>query len=389
MRGIGMKKWFILIGILAVLFIGGYFVLTFYAVKFIQPYLQKVIGPGFILEEMKVKATYLSAKGIKYEDPHSKQKFLQIEEVRIYPSLLSLFKKSIYIKEFTIIQPSFFFYRSREGAFAGPWMTMEKGKEEKEIFKKGEEKRGELFRFRIDRIRIEKGSIDFEDKKVEDPPAQIKLRELGFEIRDIRYPLTPLQSPIEFKGKMEGRTQGGSITLKGWIDVKTMDLETSLKIREIEVKTFEPYYRKRVTAEIDSGYINMESKITVKGKKINAPGELDLINLQVKEGSGMVLWIPSKTLVSLLEQKGHRIKVPFLVKGNMDNPQFNLWETFLTQIAIHLAEAFGIPIKVVGEALLQGTLKGEKGIVEELKSFEELFKRKKEEKKISVPKNLE
>ena len=377
-----MKKWFILIGILVVLFIGGYFVLTFYAVKLIQPRLQKVMRPGLTLEEMKIKTTYLSVRGIRYEDPHSKQRFLQIEEVRIYPSLLSLLKKSLHIKEFTLLGPSFSFYRSREGRIVGPWVTMEKESEGKEISEEEEEKKkGEPIQVQIDRIRIRKGSIDFEDGKVGEPPAQIKLRELDFEIRDIRYPLASLHSPIELEGKMRGGTQEGSISLKGWIDAKTMDMETSLKIREIEVKTFEPYYRKRVTAEIESGTMDMDSKIAVKEKRIDAPGELELINLHVKEGRGMVLWIPVETLVSLLEKKGHQVKAKFHVKGNMENPQFNLQETFLTQVALSLAQALGIPIKVVGEEALQGTSKGEKGLVEELQSIEELFKKKKEKKR--------
>ena len=371
-----MKNWAILVGILLILFIDGYFVLSYYAVKFIQPQLQKIIGPGLTLAEIEMKVNCLSAKGIRYEDPHSKQKFLQIEEVRIYPSLLSLLEKSLHIKEFTIIQPSFYCFRSREGLFTGPWMTMNRGKEGKEISEKGEEKKEERFRIRIDRIRIEKGSVDFEDRKVGDPPSQIRLRDLDFEIKGIEVPTLSSHSPIELKGKMEGEKREGSIDIKGWVDLKTADLETSLKIREIEIKTLEPYYRKRVTAEIDSGYMNMESNITVKGKMIDAPGELDLMNLHVQEGSGMVLWIPAKTLVSLLEKKEHHLKVQFHVKGNIDNPQFNLRETFLTQVAIHLAEALGIPIKVVGEEILQGTLKGEKGIVEELKSLEELFRKK-------------
>ena len=184
-----MKKWFILIGILAVLFIGGYFVLSFYAVKFIQPQLQKVMGPGLTLAEIKVKPTYLSVRGIQYEDPHSKQRFLQIEEVRIYPSLFSLLKKSLHIKEFTILQPLFFFYRSREGGIVGPWVTMKKEGEGKEISEEEEKKKGEPIQVQIDRIRIQKGSIDFEDRKVGEPPAQIKLRDLDFEIRGIQYPL--------------------------------------------------------------------------------------------------------------------------------------------------------------------------------------------------------
>ncbi len=376
-----MKKWFILIGILVVLFIGGYFVLTSYTVKFIQPHLQKVMGPGLTLAEMKLKTTYLSARGIQYEDPHSKQKFFLIEEVRIYPSLLSLLKKSLHIKELTLLQPSFFFYRSREGVFAGPGVMIKKGREGEEASEGEEKKKGVSIPIQIDRIRIQKGSIDFEDRKVGEPPVRIKLRELDFEIRDIRYPLASSHSPIELKGKMMGREQEGSIDTKGWIDLKTMDLETSLKIRGIEVETFKSYYRKRVSAEIDSGYMNMESKIAVKEKKIDAPGELDLINLHIKEGGGTIFWIPAETLVPLLEQKKYQIKVPFHVKGNLGNPQFNLQEVFLTRIAFSLVEALGIPIKVVGESVLGDTGKETEGLAEGLKSIEELFKKKKGKKR--------
>ncbi len=376
-----MKKWFILIGILVVLLIGGYFILSFYAVKLIQPRLQKAMGLGFTLEEVRFKATCLSAKGIQYEDPHLKQRFLRIEEMRIYPSLLSLLKKSLHIKKFTILQPSFFFYRSREGHLICPWIRIEKESEEKGISEEVEKKKGEPIQIQIDRIQIQKGSVDFEDRKVGDPPAQIELRDIYFEIRNIEYPIASAHSPVQLKAKMKGKIQEGTIDIKGWIDAKTMDMETSLKVREIEVKTFEPYYRKRVTAEIESGTMDVDSKIALKEKRIDAPGGLDLINLHVKEGGGMVLWIPAEALVSLLEKKGHQIKVKFHVKGNMEDPQFNLQETFLTQVAISLAQALGIPIKVVGEEALQGTLKGEKGFVEGLQSLEELFKKKKEKKR--------
>jgi hypothetical protein len=365
-----MKKVSILIGILAVLFIGGYVVLTFYAVKFIQPRFQKAMGPGFTLEGITLKTTYLSARGVQYEDPRSRERFFQAEEIRLYPSPLSLLKRSFLIKELTVLQPSFFFYRSREGQMIGPWVPLEKANEEKQT--SGEEKkRQEALAIQIDRIRIQKGSVDFEDRKIGDPSPQMKWREVEFEIRDIRYPLTSLHSPVELIGKMKGKAQDGSITLKGWIDAKTMDVETSLKIRELEVKTFEPYYRKRVTAEIESGTLDMDSEIAVKEKRIDAPGELGLVNLHVKEGEGTVFWIPVETLVPSLEKKGHRIKAKFRVKGNIENPQFNLQETFLTQVGISLAQALGIPIKVIGEGILRETFKEEK----------RLFKKKKEKKR--------
>jgi hypothetical protein len=180
------------------------------------------------------------------------------------------------------------------------------------------------------------------------------------------------------KGEVEGKTKEGQVYTKGWIDPKTGDMEISFKVQEIEVKAFEPYYRKRVSAEMETGYINMDAKINVKKKEIDAPGHLELVDLRIKEGSGTVLWIPAETLASLLRDKGNRIKVAFHVKGSMDDPQFSLQEAFLTRVALSLAETLGIPIKVVGKTILEGTGKGAEGLIEGLKSIEKLFKRKKE-----------
>jgi hypothetical protein len=130
------------------------------------------------------------------------------------------------------------------------------------------------------------------------------LRELDLELKNIQYPFISTHSFIELKGKMKGRKKEGSIYTGGWIDLKNMDMETSLKVQEIEIKIFEPYYRKRFSAEIEAGHINMEAKIGVKKRMIDAPGQLELVDLHIKEGGGTVLWIPAKTLVSLLRDKG-------------------------------------------------------------------------------------
>jgi hypothetical protein len=376
-----MKKWFILIGIIALIFIGGYLALSFYAVKFVRIQLQNVMGPGLAVAEIKIKPTYLSAKGIEYKDPQSNRRIFKIEEMSIYPDIFSSLKGSLRIRKWIIRRPSFFTYRSREGVLFGPWMIEEKEGKGKEISPKGEEKRGEPIHIRIDRIRIEKGSFDFEDMKFGEPPANIQMKDLDMRIDDIQFPFISFHSPIQFKGKMNGREKAGKIDIKGWIDIKTMDMAISLDIQGIDVKIFEPYYRKRVSAEIESGTINMESKIAVEKRMIDAPGHLELVDLRIKEGGGTVLWIPAETLISLLKNKGNRIKAEFHVKGNLDNPQFNLQETFLTRIAISLVEALGFPIGVVGEDVAKDTGKGAEGLMEGVKSLEELFKKRKEKRR--------
>jgi hypothetical protein len=376
-----MKKWVILIGAIAIFLIGGYFLLSFFAVKSIQARLEQVVGPGLTIGEIKIKPTCLSVKGIRYEDPLSKRRIFLIEEMRVYPDLYSFLKGTLRIREWIVFQPSFFFYRSREGHFIGPLTIMGEREEDKEISDEKERKEKESILVKIDLFRIRKGSVDFEDMKHEGVPAEIRLRELDLELKNVQYPFISSRSSIELKGKIKGRKREGNIDTKGWIDLKNMDMETSFKVQEIDIKIFEPYYRKRFSAEIESGYINMESKIAVEKKMIDAPGQLELVDLHIKEGGGTVLWIPAKTLVSLLRDKGNRIKVKFHVKGNMDDPQFSLQETFLTRVAVSLAGTLGIPIQVVGETMIGGTGKGAEGLIEGLKSIEKLFKRKKEEKR--------
>ena len=371
-----MKKWFIAGGIIVVLLMGGYFVLSYYAVKFLQPRLQRVTAPGLTVDRVEIKPTYLSARKIKYEDPQSGQKFLQIEEVRVYPNLLSFLKGNLKIRELLILQPSFFFYRSREGAFVGPWLPMEKKEKDQGVPGEGKKAEGESLSVDIGRIHVEKGSLDFEDQKYGKSQAILRLRDLDFRIEDIRYPMVSSPSPLELRGKMEGRTREGEIEAKGWIDLQTTDFESVLKVQGVEVMTFEPYYRKRVSAEIESGTINLETKIAVKQKRIDAPGYIELIDLRMGE-EGTVFWIPAKTLISLLKDKGNRIKAQFHVIGDINDPRFDLQESVLNRVGFSLMEALGIPIKGIGETILGGAGKGPEGLAEGMKSIGEMFKKKK------------
>ncbi len=376
-----MKKWMILAGVIVGIFIVGYLALSYYSVRFVQGRLEKVIGPGFAIAEIKVRPTYLSAKGIRYEDSRLKKGVL-IEEMRIYPGFSSLFSRTLRIREWTIVNPSFSFYRSRVGEVVGPWLFPGKEKQRPEASSRKKEGKGEPVEIRIDRLRILKARVDFEDEKAGEPPAMIGLRRLDLDLREIRYPMISAHSPVEIKGAVEGNPKEGEIQVKGWIDLVTMDMEISFKAHGIAVRLFEPYYRKRVSAEIESGYSNIESKISVVKREVDAPGRLELVDLLIKqgggEGGGTVLWIPANTLVSLLKQKGNRVNVKFRVKGSLDDPRFSIQEAFLTRVAVSLAVALGIPIKVVGETAIEGTGKGVEELVKGLQSIEELFRKKKE-----------
>ncbi len=378
-----MRKWVPVLGIGLLLLLTGYFVLSFYAVKFINAELKESLGPGMVIGDVKVRMTYLAVKGVQYEDPKLRRTMLQIDEIRIYPSLFSSLLGTLRIREWTMLRPAFTLVRSRDGVWAGPWILFERmGKKREEKRDKtpdNKEREAKPFQIEVDRFRVRDGRVDIEDRKVSGPPALIRLREVNFDLEEIKFPLTSARSPVDFQGKLKGPKKDGVIASKGWIDLKTTDMDALLNLRETELKIFEPYYRKNVTAEIESGTLNMEAKIVIKDGMIDAPGELDLVDLRMKE-DGTFFYVPAKTMVSLLKNRKNQIHVRFHVKGKMDDPQFNLREDFLTRVALSMAETLGLPIKVVGGEVLGGTVKGAKGLVEAVRSVEELFKPKKEKK---------
>ena len=369
-----MKKWLILGGVIAVLVVCGYLLLSYYAVKLVEPYLRKRIGSGLTISEVTVGATCLSAKGIRYDDPQSGKKLLQIEEVRVYPSLRSLLTGHPRIMEFSILQPVFYVFRSRQGEFLGPLPPVGRRGEEQGLPGKGKGGGAESVPIVIDKVRIEGGSVDFKDEGYGEPPVGIELSDVTFQIEEIHYPPVPSASPFELKGKMKGRVKQGGIEAKGWINLETADTQADFKVHGIEVKTFEPYYRKRVSAEIESGYMDLEARIELKKRLIDAPGMMELADLRIKE-EGTVFWVPAKILASLLKNKGNRIRAKFRVKGNLDDPKFDLQETLLTRLAFSLGEALGLPVRSLGEAFVGGAGKGADGLSEGLRSLGDIFRK--------------
>lgn len=366
-----MKKWLIIFGVLIIIIISGYLGFSFFAVRIIQGQLQKFLGTGLSINKIKIRLTYLSLNGIKYENLGLKKIFFNIEEIKVYPNIKSIFKKPLTINKISIIKPNLSIYRSKEGIIFFPLPDI---KERKSIKAKGEKE--ETFRIYLKNILLEDGKIYFEDEKAPIPPAKIRFEGLNLNIKNIDYPTLSENSPIFLKTNIIGREKVGIIETKGLIDFGRMNLKTELMVRDVEIKLFEPYYRKRVSADIEKGFINMSAKIFIKDRIIDAPGEMEILDLKIKE-SGTIFYIPAKILISRLKDKENKIRLKFRVNGNIDDPKFNITENLLTKIALSMSEALGVPIKIVGEKIIEGSGISAEKLIEGIRKIEELFKVKK------------
>lgn len=352
-----MKRWLTIAGFALAIMTGGYLALSFYGVKWVQSQIQEAVVPGVSFDRILVAATHLSIHRLRFEDPVTKLKFFEMEQATIYPDLWALLKKRLHFRKLEILKPSFSFYRTHEESLAGPWIPLKKRKTNEEVDSKKEKKERRGLPIKVDRIRFREGAIEFDDRKTGGTPGRARLGEFDLTVQDIEYPLVSRRSPLELRGKVTWKTHEGEISSKGWIDLKTSEMEISLRVRDMEIRVFEPYYRKRVSAEIESGRMNMDASIQMKDGKINAQGRLDFTDLFVK-GEGTVFHFPAKTLSPLLKGKGNRVRGAFHVKGDAEDPRSAIQETFFTQVALSLAVDLGMPVTLSESPLSRGPEKG-------------------------------
>ncbi len=337
-------KLLLFVGGLVFLGVGAYLGLTFYAVKLIHPQIRKALGPEITLSDIKLRMTHLSIKEIQYEAQRLKKRIFQIEEVKVYPSLLSLLKGDLRIKQIVLFKPSFFFSRPQEG---GGWISLAgRGEREGEKDDFREERKSKSLLLKIDQVRVLSGSIDFEDRKIGDPPAQLGLRELDVKIEGAEFPFNSTPYPFKVSGKMKGNGKEGSIEMEGWLNPKTIEFESFLTVRGIGVKALQPYYRKKVSAEVEDGQVHIEMKILKRERLIEIQGNMDLVGLQIKGDRGKVFWIPADLFSSQLKKRGGRLKILLHLKGDLDDPNFNLQESLLVHLGLSLAESVGMPVKI-------------------------------------------
>jgi hypothetical protein len=89
----------------------------------IKTNLQKNMGPGFSIEKIRLKLSSISGSNATFVDTQSNGKLFYIDELRMYPVLSSLFKKTVMITKIEINKPEIFIYKTPKGKVVGPWVT--------------------------------------------------------------------------------------------------------------------------------------------------------------------------------------------------------------------------------------------------------------------------
>jgi hypothetical protein len=339
-------------------------ILSRYSVKLLQSKLQEKLGPGVYISNIEATPRYISGKGILIEDPVSKLKLLEIDEIRFYPAIRSFFyTKSIVIKKIELYHPSFLIIRTRDSVWIMAGSTARRPQPEKAK---------PSTKITIDNVTIQDGKFVFIDHKNKSPPGEIQLLELESTIENIKYPFVNAnRSPIKLKSKLFSE-KDGTIDINGWILFKNFNVQLNASITNANLSSFEPYYKKNLGDLIEGGFFTVSSIIEIRDHILDVSGNLRLSRLGINKESSKRIIISPKTIYNIVKSQNNQINTKFHAKGDLKDPDFNVSKSIITSIIGNISKTSGISLGKKGGSFLKE--KSKKG-VDAVKKF---FRRKKD-----------
>jgi hypothetical protein len=357
----GFKIAFIAIGVAVLALIITVALLIKNANRIIKYELESALGKGFSVRKIDLHWGKVEALDISFRNPAGKEVF-KTDSLILEADFIGLLKKKYIISDVYLKNPYILLEKDPKGEFVNPFL--------RKVPKKAEEK--PIPPVFMKKIEVTKGSIDYLDRKVSNTPVVTRLRGIELEFTDITFPLEDNYSPYTLSASIPGNQSTGILNSKGKIKLMNKDTDCKIEIRGLDITAFKPYFQKKGDVNVTKGTLDINMDVKVKSKNINAPGKAMLRDLEFEKGSGIggtFLNIPRSAVINFLKNNNNEIVVNFILEGDLDNPKFNLRESFMDKISIAIAEKLGLSIKKVGESVVGLGAEGAKEIGKSIKGI--------------------
>lgn len=221
----------------------------------------------------------------------------------------------------------------------------------------------------IGEIEMRDAAIEFLDASIRQPPLRIRLDPVHARVGKISLPDLKGRSSIAIEGILQGPQADGTISVSGWLEPSSRDLDISTRLKGVDLVALEPYLVKAAKTHIKHGTLDLKVDSTVKNRQLHAPGVVTLNHLQLGDGEDW-LGVPRKAVVGLMRDRDEKIEVRFELNGDLNDPKFHLNESIAARFAVGLAETVGVSL----EGIITGTASlGQKSVEAVGGTFRKLF----------------
>lgn len=346
----------------------------YFAVQRLKVAVEQGLGARAQVGDVVVRWNALELRDVvvRAADGWPVQDELRARVVRVVPALMSLLRGDIAVRELRLEGAYLSMLRARNGrlrllpsvlepvdAPAGASEPTRAAQSEVPA----EQASARVIQF--DSIVLADGALDYCDATVARKPHCIALRALDGRLSDLRIPTLDAESALALAGTVTGPTRDGHLALDGRLTLATRDMDLKLGLTGVDLRSVEPYLVKAADAGVKRGVLDLSMHARVAKRRLDAPGQLTLSELELIEHGHSALGLPRALVVSALKDRSGRIQVDFTLKGNLDDPKFSLNEVMASRFAAAVAEGLGVSIG----GLAEGVGKAAGGIGEGLRKL--------------------
>ena len=182
---------------------------------------------------------------------------------------------------------------------------------------------GEPVRVGLERLRIEKGTLHFADRSLANP-FEVTIRELSGTMTDLGN-VSAEPAHIRLAGRVQPY---GSARIRGTVDLDapTQLADVRADLRNLQLEAFNPYITKFAGYRIASGRLSARLRYELRDRRLVGTNQLvfERIQLGEKLETKGLLDLPLELAVALLSDSQGRIELDIPVRGNLNDPKFDL-----------------------------------------------------------------
>lgn len=283
---------------------------------------------------------------------------LRADQVKIVPSLKSLFSGQFRIHSITIIKPYISVLRTRKGkVLVVP--SLIRNNDSQKPGSSGSSKHSDVT---IGHIVLKDGSADFYDASAGPKIVRISLVQVQADLQDIAVPSLNGHSAFDVSAAVKDPKDFGRINFEGWADLSSKDSSIKLKLASVDMVPFQPYLLKSGDVRVLKGKLDLDLKSEVCDKKLRAPGRITISDLELAPSKGFMgtfMGMPREAVLAFLKDSNNRITLDFVLEGDLNNPKFTFNEALSKHMAVSMAEL--LKLSIGGAAKTAGEL-GSKGV---------------------------
>ncbi|WP_250507531.1 DUF748 domain-containing protein [Caballeronia sp. GAFFF3] len=330
---------------LVVVVIGGWF----FVVHQMKERILETLGPNGSVEEIDVGFGHVTLSRVRLRGPKDwpAGDAMRAERIVLEVDMQSLISRPIHLRSVSVDNYYLSIVRSADGRvriLPGLKETAREADARPDSKERQEHAQEEKI---IDRVSFERGSMEFFDGSVPNPPYRVLIGDARATVDHLHLPALTERTELSMTGSIKGPSHTGNVTWGGWMIIANKDSQTRATLRNVDVATLDPYLLKKAGAKaaVTGGTIDMTIDATVKNYRIHAPGTLTLNHLQISDTGNALdtfLSIPTKAAIAALKDRKEQIKLDFTLEGDLRDPKFSLSESLWKKLAAGFAKALGV-----------------------------------------------